>query len=106
MKFSHGYYFLLQGPATNASVGMTSVYPAPPSVAEISGSGQIGNGEKVVSFTFENCYVGPIFVDTDRDVRAVVDLVQEKVVLAKLSKLEKCHTHSATLWPCRGNRLV
>ena len=58
---------------------MTSVYPAPPSVAEISGSGQIGNGEKVVSFTFENCYVGPIFVDTDRDVRAVVDLVQEKV---------------------------
>ena len=105
MRFSHGYYFLLQGPATNASVGMTSVYPAPPSVAEISGSGQIGNGEKVVSFTFENCYVGPIFVDTDRDVRAVVDLVQEKV-LAKLSKLEKCHTHSATLWPCRGNRLV
>jgi len=58
---------------------MTSVYPAPPSVAEISGSGQIGNGEKVVSFTFENCYVGPIFVDTDRDVRAVVDLVQEKM---------------------------
>ena len=67
---------------------MTSVYPAPPSVAEISGSGQIGNGEKVVSFTFENCYVGPIFVDTDREVRAVVDLVQEKV-LAKLSKLEQ-----------------
>ena len=84
---------------------MTSVYPAPLSVAEISGSGQIGNGEKVVSFTFENCYVGPIFVDTDRDVRAVVDLVQEKV-LAKLSKLEKCHTNPATLWPCRGNRLV
>ena len=74
---------------------MTSVYPAPPSVAEISGSGQIGNGEKVVSFTFENCYVGPIFVDTDRDVRAVVDLVQEKV-LAKLSKLEQVKCVSLT----------
>ena len=71
------------------------MYPAPPSVAEISGSGQIGNGEKVVSFTFENCYVGPIFVDTDREVRAVVDLVQEKV-LAKLSKLEQVKCVSLT----------
>ena len=72
---------ILQAPATNASIGLTSVYPAPPSVSEISGSGQIGKGEKVVSFTFENCYVGPIFVEADREVRAIVDLVQEKVTI-------------------------
>ena len=69
----------MQAPPTNASIRPVSVYPAPPSVAEISGSGQIGKGEKVVSFTFENCYVGPIFVETEREVRAIVDLVQEKV---------------------------
>ena len=76
-------------PQSVNSVSVSSVYPAPPSVLEVmSGSGQVGTGEKVVSFTFENCCVGPIYVETDKEVTAIVDLVQEKVNERK-SRIER-----------------
>ena len=40
---------------------------------------QVGKGERFVSWTYEKCHVGPIYVETEEEVRAIFDLVEEKV---------------------------
>ena len=78
-----------ENPRNVQSVKLTSVHPNPcRSVTEvpgnlplpgINGSGfQVGKGDLVVSYTFENCCCGPIYVNTEKEVRAIVDLVDEK----------------------------
>ena len=63
------------------SVQCSSVYPCPPSVTEVTGPAgrlPVGKGQKVVAFSYENTYVGPMLVETEKEVCAVVDLVYEK----------------------------
>jgi hypothetical protein len=78
-----------ENPRTDQSVKLTSVHPNPcRSITEvpgnlplpgINGSGfYVGKGDLVVSYTFENCCCGPIYVNTEKEVRAIVDLVDEK----------------------------
>ena len=74
---------------TPQSVNLTSVHPNPcRSVAEVPGNLPLacvngtgsyeGKGDLVVSYTFGNCCCGPIYVSTEKEVRAIVDLVAEK----------------------------
>ena len=40
---------------------------------------KIGDGDKVVSFTYSNCNFGPIYVKTDEEVKAIVALTEAKI---------------------------
>ncbi len=64
------------------SVNVTSVYAPPASVSVITGhskEGGVGTGDKVVTFKYSNGYFGPIRVETEEEVKAVVALVEDKI---------------------------
>ena len=62
------------------SVRLLSVRPNqnPKSVQEYS-QGKIGRGQKLVQFTYKNSNFGPLYVDTENEVKAIVALTQEKI---------------------------
>ena len=62
------------------SVRLLSVRPNqnPKSVQEYS-QGKIGRGQKCVQFTYKNSNFGPLYVDTENEIKAIVALTQEKI---------------------------
>ena len=62
------------------SVRLMSVRPNanPKSVQEYS-LGKIGRGQKYVQWTYKNSNFGPVYVDTEAEVRALVALTQDKI---------------------------
>ena len=62
------------------SVSLLSVRPNQnPRSVEECGRGLIGKGNKIVQFTYKNCNFGPIFVETDEEVRAIAALTEAKI---------------------------
>ncbi|CAB4067949.1 unnamed protein product [Lepeophtheirus salmonis] len=75
------------------SVVLSSVHPpADRSVEYVperyhSSNGQkIGRGKHVITFDYDKSHFGPIYAETDEEVRAIVNLVQEKVAEIKCRK--------------------
>ena len=60
---------------------MMSVRPNqnPRSVEECSRASRIGKGNKIVQFTYKNCNFGPIYVETDEEVKAIKALTEAKI---------------------------
>jgi hypothetical protein len=65
-----------------------SVRPEPVSLSIISEDvakqmqgkfGKIGDGDKIVTFSYRNCNFGPIYVRSDEEVRAIVHFTQYKI---------------------------
>ena len=71
---------MVNGPG---SINMLSVRPAPASVSVVSShmgnQEKIGEGDKVVNFTYGNCNFGPIYVKSEEEVKAIVALTQAKI---------------------------
>ncbi len=70
------------------SVNVMSVRPAPPSVSVVPAHmasqmggklGKIGHGDLVVSFNYRSSHFGPIYAESEEEVRAIVALTESKV---------------------------
>ena len=78
---------LPQTPSYQDSVMLQSVRPAPASVSVVStqrssyvpASGMIGRGIYFISAQYQNSTIGPIYVETEHELKAVNALIQEKV---------------------------
>jgi len=70
-------------PSFQDSVTLQSVRPGPASVSVVSSyvpaSGKIGRGKLFISAQYQNSTIGPIYVETEHELKAVNALIQEKV---------------------------
>lgn len=68
---------------SNKSVIPTSVRPAPRSVTEVSGqapatsSGLVGKGKYKMTCTFNNSLIGPVCVETEAEMKAVMAIIRD-----------------------------
>ena len=70
------------------SVQLSSVHPGERSVQEMApnmpASGSVGEGKRVVIISYRNCTIGPIRVETEQEVKAVKDLVEDYMTKAQI----------------------
>ena len=78
-------------PSYQDSVMLKSVRPGPSSVSavpsHVPASGRIGRGNLYMTAQYQNSMIGPIYVETEHELKAVCALLQQKVGEQK-SKLE------------------
>jgi hypothetical protein len=95
-------------PSFQDSVTLQSVRPAPQSVSAVPNhlpaSGTIGRGKLFISAQYENSTIGPIYVETEHELKAVSAIIQQKVgeLQSKMETGSKLYFSSST----EGNNSV
>ena len=78
-------------PSYQDSVVLKSVRPGPSSVSavpsHVPASGRIGRGNLFITAQYQKSMIGPIYVETEHELKAVSAIIQQKVAESK-SKLE------------------